>query len=63
MNILINFIKKIFIKNQTIPLGRWNLDKCINTINRKIDLSNNDHCGTCEYFLIINKNLVSKPNN
>jgi hypothetical protein len=30
-----------------VLLGRWTIDYCENKINKKIDLSNEDHCGTC----------------
>jgi hypothetical protein len=41
------FIKIISINKQTVQLGRWNIDYCSKKINRKIDLSNMDHCGPC----------------
>jgi hypothetical protein len=49
MRIIINRIIKDFGIRQNIKpiIGRWNLDYNINSINRKIDLSNEDHCGTC----------------
>lgn len=52
-------IKKIlntFYKKQIInPLGRWNIDYCMKKMNRKVDLSNEDHCGPCgEYRIIAN---------
>ena len=33
--------------HQKVLLGRWNIDYCQKKINKKIDLSNEDHCGTC----------------
>lgn len=30
-------------------LGRWTMETCQNKIARKIDLSNEDHCGPCGY--------------
>jgi len=55
MNRIILYISSFFNKNinksTSIPLGRWNIDKCINKINIKIDMSNNDHCGTCHNYL------------
>ncbi len=36
-----------------VLLGRWKIDYCEKTINKKIDLSNEDHCGTCNN----NKNI------
>jgi hypothetical protein len=45
-------IKKIFPKELSKPLGRWKIENCNKQINNKIDLSNEDHCGTCgEYAL------------
>ncbi len=36
-----------FMKRDKKVLGRWNIDYCSAKINRKIDSSNEDHCGTC----------------
>jgi hypothetical protein len=52
MKYIINMIKKIFPKELSKPLGRWKIENCNKQINNKIDLSNEDHCGTCgEYAL------------
>ncbi len=48
---IFSFLHKNINKTNSIPLGRWNIDKCINKINIKIDMSNNDHCGTCHNYL------------
>jgi hypothetical protein len=40
-------IKTFFMKRDKKVLGRWNIDYCATKINRKIDSSNEDHCGTC----------------
>lgn len=52
MRFIIKFIKQ-FIKNEPPRiLGRWNIDYCNKKMNKKIDLSNEDHCGPCgEYIL------------
>jgi len=46
-----NFTPDIWLnlqsKQQKVLLGRWNIDYCENIINKKIDLSNEDHCGVC----------------
>ncbi len=47
MKHLTNFINKFFAKDQVILLGRWSIVYCEKTINKKIDLANQDHCGTC----------------
>ena len=45
---------KFFVSNK-IPLGRWNIEYCNKKINRKVDLSNEDHCGPCGTDNIIKK--------
>ena len=42
-----NFWKKIIPKDIPLPLGRWNIDYSSKIIHRKIDDSNEDHCGPC----------------
>ncbi len=42
-----NFINKFFAKEPAVLLGRWNIVYCQQKINKKIDLANEDHCGTC----------------
>ena len=51
-----NIMKKIIMKEPPKPLGRWNIDYCNKKINQKVDLSNEDHCGSCGQY-IINKKL------
>ena len=63
INFIKIFIKRIFIKEQIKPLGRWNIDYCNKKINNKIDLSNEDHCGPCGQYIIkklSNKNYDEK---
>ncbi len=49
-----NFITKIKNlipnKQQKVLLGRWTIDYNEKTINKKLDLSNEDHCGSCNRF-------------
>lgn len=56
MKYLTNMIQKLFSKKLSresiLPLGRWNIHYCDLKIDRKVDLSNEDHCGSCgEYML------------
>jgi exonuclease III len=52
----LTFIKNKFSQQKpTILLGRWNIVYCDKQINRKIDLSNEDHCGTCNSISNYNK--------
>lgn len=50
-NSINNFKKQIFSvfhqQCETKHLGRWHLDHDDRVVNKKIDLSNYDHCGTC----------------
>lgn len=63
MHLIINKLRMIFFKNkQKVILGRWNVDECYKTINRKIDLSNTDHCGTC-ITDNVNNSMINNNNN
>jgi hypothetical protein len=46
-------LKNLFLIKTTppiIPLGRWNIVYCEKKINKKLDLSNEDHCGSCNQY-------------
>jgi hypothetical protein len=47
-----SMIKNIIPKKISKPLGRWNLEYCNIKINNKVDLSNEDHCGTCANYAL-----------
>jgi hypothetical protein len=53
MRIFYSFIKK----EPLCLLGRWNIDYCVLKMNKKIDLSNEDHCGTCTLDKNIKTNI------
>jgi hypothetical protein len=44
------FTKKYITQSTQTTLGRWNVEQCNIKINRKIDLSNEDHCGPCGQY-------------
>jgi hypothetical protein len=52
--ILRNIIKQRWLNYDVKPLGRWQVDYCDKKISRKLDLSNEDHCGPCGQYLISN---------
>lgn len=58
---IIKIILKTLGREEKKVLGRWKIEICDKEINKKIDLSNEDHCGTCgEYILnkvTINENM------
>ena len=49
MNTWIPVIRRLFYK-ETPKLGRWNIEQCANKTNKKIDFSNEDHCGPCGQY-------------
>ena len=54
------FITKIiqrFIPKDKKILGRWNLEYCDKKMNKKIDLSNEDHCGPCGQYILDKTNI------
>lgn len=49
---IITTVTNRFKKDLPIPAGRWKTKHCDIENDIKIDLSNEDHCGTCgEYAL------------
>jgi len=49
------------IRHDKKILGRWNIDYCNKKMDRKIDLSNEDHCGPCGQY-ILDKSTNVKEN-
>ena len=60
MNFLTRLFHSFIKKEPLCLLGRWNLDYCIVKMNKKIDLLNEDHCGTCTISKIVNIHLENK---
>jgi hypothetical protein len=52
MKYILNFIKNMFPKDPPKPVGRWGLEKCNIQLGRKVDLSNEDHCGPCGQYAV-----------
>ncbi len=51
---IISIIKNLIPNKQhKVLLGRWNIEYCDKKINKKVDLSNEDHCGTCNRIKIV----------
>jgi hypothetical protein len=58
---MINIFTKFITKNKDqITLGRWQIDYCNKKMNRKIDLSNEDHCGPCGEYMLKKINKINK---
>jgi len=48
---IMEIINGFFTKTDTkILLGRWHLNDCNLRVNKKVDLSNEDHCGPCGQY-------------
>jgi hypothetical protein len=63
MKYLQQIIRRFFMKDQVVHLGRWNIVYCNKLLDRKIDLSNEDHCGPCgQYLQESNKNIIPYTN-
>ena len=52
-------IQQIMKKDKKI-LGRWNMEYCDTKMNKKIDLSNEDHCGPCGQYILEQKEIKQK---
>ncbi len=48
----IAFLKRFLPKELPKPVGRWRIENCHKQMNNKIDLSNEDHCGTCGQYAL-----------
>lgn len=64
MNLINYIINRLSPREMPILLGRWRMEKCNMQIRNKIDLSNEDHCGTCGQYAFekVNKSIVKFNN-
>jgi len=60
MKRVITVVKDIFSKEIPKPLGRWNLDYCVVKLDKKIYLTNEDHCGPCGQYNVSTKKEKDK---
>ena len=58
-----SIIKNLIPKQLHKPLGRWKIENCNKQINKKIDLSNEDHCGPCGQYALEKIKLKNKKMN
>jgi hypothetical protein len=52
MKYIKTIIIKIFLNESPKPIGRWKIESSNYKINTKIDLSNEDHCGSCRQYAL-----------
>jgi hypothetical protein len=62
MNSIIKLFKSKRLYDQTKMLGRWGITYCKPTMNKKIDLANEDHCGVCYSTKYHNPKYVNNMN-
>jgi len=62
MKVIISFINKIFSKEIVKPVGRWRIENCNTQLNKKIDLSNEDHCGPCGQYALEKTKIINNKN-
>jgi hypothetical protein len=56
-----DFLSKDFLfKELPKPLGRWRTEHCRSQMNKKIDLSNEDHCGPCGQYALDKQKIEKK---
>jgi hypothetical protein len=63
MKYIIDIIKKLTLKDIPKPLGRWRIENCNIQMNNKIDLSNEDHCGSCGQYILDKIKSTNNKNN
>ena len=51
------YLSKFVTKEAPKPLGRWSSETCAVKLDKKIDMSNEDHCGPCGEYAKITTNL------
>ena len=59
MKNIITILKSFLPKELPKPVGRWRTENCEKQLKRKIELSNEDHCGPCGQYAL--SKIDSKP--
>jgi len=45
-------IARVLPKSIPTPVGRWRVEHCEIRLDKRIDMSNEDHCGPCGQYAI-----------
>jgi hypothetical protein len=58
--LFLSIIKNIFTIRHFGPtlLGRWSIETCAVKLNNRIQLSNEDHCGSCGEYTIKKNQMI-----
>jgi hypothetical protein len=60
MSYFAKFIARVLPKQLPTPVGRWRIEYCDVRLNKRIDMSNEDHCGPCGQYAIDKLRVVNK---
>ena len=52
MSFIVSVFKELLQKEVRNPVGRWSMETCIKKRFAKVDLANEDHCGTCKEYTL-----------
>jgi len=53
-------VNKLMPKELPKPVGRWNNEYCDVKTNKKVDFSNEDHCGPCGQYILPTEEPANK---
>ena len=59
MNFIRTFVKRVMGRENPLPIGRWKRETCMKTLNYKVDMSNEDHCGPCGQYALKKTNQTN----
>jgi hypothetical protein len=52
MTYFTKLIARVLPKHLPTPVGRWRVEHCEIRLDKRIDMSNEDHCGPCGQYAI-----------
>tara|TARA_B100000768_G_scaffold92515_1_gene86499 strand:+ start:49 stop:306 length:258 start_codon:yes stop_codon:yes gene_type:complete len=61
MRTVLRVLRNIKFGTDVKPLGRWGIDTSNTIRNQKIDLANEDHCGSCGEYIVSKLPVLNKP--
>jgi hypothetical protein len=61
MKFFSNITKRLMLKEPKKILGRWNIETCKKRVDKKVDLSNEDHCGPCGTGAVVASAVPAVP--
>lgn len=62
MKILMSIVRSFIPENLPNNLSRWRIEHCKIKTNNKVDLANENHCGSCGQYALDKINVINKEN-